>query len=67
MLGFFSSRLNRDPPTPLPTGECVPPFKFRGAHLLVGERVGGGVPIRKGQTLWCKMEKEDLEYIYSII
>ncbi len=52
VLGFFSSRPNWDPPpTPSPTGECVPLFGS-GGHARLRER-GWGFPIRmRGQALW---------------
>ncbi len=51
MLSFFSSRLNRDSPTPSPPGECAPPFGSSGvAHLLAGE--GWGSPNSDGQRVY---------------
>ncbi len=41
VLGFFSCRPNWDPPTPLPAGECVPPFGSVGMDTLDGGRGGG--------------------------
>jgi hypothetical protein len=43
VLGFFSSRLNWDPPTSSPAGESVrSPFSSGGTHSLAGDWVGGG-------------------------
>ncbi len=46
VLGFFSSRLNWDSPTPSPAGECVPPpyGSREGTHLLAekGKKGWGG-------------------------
>jgi hypothetical protein len=41
VLGFLSSRPNRDPPTPSYAGECALPFGSGGKHSLAGEGVGG--------------------------
>jgi hypothetical protein len=44
VLGLFSSRPNRDSPTPSPAGECLP-HSFGsgggGTHSQAGEAVGG--------------------------
>jgi hypothetical protein len=54
VLGFFSSRPNRDSPTPSPAGECVlPSFGSGGGYTLTAGEGVGGVPIpTRGQTLW---------------
>jgi hypothetical protein len=68
VLGFFSSRLNWDYPTPSPTGECVPPSQAGecvplwlgwGTHSLAEEGVGVPIPTR-GQTQWYS------RYIYVL-
>ncbi len=44
VVGFFSSRPNRDHPIPSPAGDCVTtPFMVsgEGTHSLAGERLGG--------------------------
>ncbi len=54
VLGFLSSRPNRDSPTPSPAGECVLPSfgSGGGIHTHCG-RGGWGVPIpTREQTLW---------------
>jgi len=44
VLSFFSSRRNRDSPTPLAAGECAPPpFGPGGGHTRLRER-GWGSP-----------------------
>jgi hypothetical protein len=55
VLGFLSSCPNWDPPTPSPTGECVPPPFVPGwgegdAFSLVGEGVGD--PNSDEGTVW---------------
>ncbi len=50
LLGFFSSRPNRDPPTPSPTGDCVPPPLVPGGHTRACGEGWGRVTIRtRGQ------------------
>ncbi len=54
VLGFFSCRLNWNPPIPSPAGVCVPPPPLVpvGGHTRLRERGWGFLIQTREQTLW---------------
>jgi hypothetical protein len=79
VLGFFSSRPNRDPPPPQLQVSVSRPLVLGEAHSLAGEGVGGGSQFMdEGKTmgyeysryictLWSKLMKESVTLVCRLV